>query len=495
VVSVTSSNGDREEPRPADHPATDRPLGTNDAVRADVLGQPGLSLLPNDHPPPDDRPHRIGRALRWLAGVNEELLAWVPTERAKYTALGGVVLGTATIAAFSMSMALTEVLGGFHPLTLVPVLIWGVFIANLDRWLVSSSAGGWWGRRLAVLLPRLALAFAFGVVIAEPLVLRVFETAIEEHVHQERAREVAVLESALTRCNPEPNADETVKEAARGPGCATYQLGLDTRFAAVRADLDAKRRTEKTLDSTVRAWSEEQARRDTLASNECAGTKVPGTTGQVGRGPECERREREAADYQASHPVAEQEAKLSDVRADILDLEATLRGAQQNYETDRTSAIRDRVAELRDSQGAIGLLERFAALDELTSSNAFLATAKWFIRLFFIAIDCLPVLVKFISGQTRYDELVEQHSQSAWRVYGQSVRTTEEALLVDLRERRHRTDNQADMARSETDHERRVHQAKLDVELDHQVTLLAEQLRLGGQPRHNGSPAMRDAMT
>ncbi len=484
MVSVTSSNSDGEEP-----PENVRPAHRQQD-RTDILDQPGLSLLPNDDPLPDDRRHRIGRGLRWLAGVDEKLLAWVPAERAKYTALGGVVLGTATIAAFSMSMALAEVLGGFHVLALVPVLIWGVFIANLDRWLVSSSNGGWWGRRLALLLPRFLLAFAFGVVIAEPLVLRVFETAIEEHVHEGRAHDVAVLESALTRCNPEPNADKAVKDAARGPDCATHQLGLDTKFAAVQADLSAKRRTETTLDSTVQAWSKEQARRDILASNECAGTKAPGTTGRAGRGPECEQREREAADYQASHPVAEQEAKLGKVRDDIRDLEAQLNSAQQNYEGNRTRAIQDKVSELRDGQGAIGLLERFAALDELTSSSVFLATAKWFIRLFFIAIDCLPVLVKFLSGQTCYDKLAEQHVQSAMSVYGQSVRTMEGALVHDLRKRQRKDDDQAHMARSVADHERRVQEATLDVELDRQVTLLAEQLRQGGRPGNNGSPAM-----
>lgn len=460
---------------------------SGDRDRPDVLEQPGLGLLPSGRPESDDRGHRAGRALRWLAGVNEELLGWVPGERAKYTALGGVVLGTATIAALSMSMALTEVHGGFHVLIVLPVLIWGMFIANLDRWLVSSATDGWWGRRAVLFLPRLALAFAFGVVIAEPLVLRVFQTAIEEHVHQERADEVAALESSFTRCNPEPTADAETTATANDARCAQFRLSLGSEFAAVQADLDAKRKTEATLTTTIQTWSTEQARRDTLASNECAGTPGPGTTGRPGRGPECELREQEAADYRESHPVAEQEERLRVLRDDIGELEARLNTSQQHHEGDRTAAIAGKVAELRASHGSIGLLERLAALHTLNSNNDFLAAATWFIRLFFIAIDCLPVLVKFLSGQTRYDELVELHSQSAQRVYGQSVRTMEGALLAELRSRQHQTANQADMARSETDHERRVHEAKLDVELDRQVTLLAEQLRRGGRSGSNGA--------
>jgi hypothetical protein len=443
----------------------------------DVLAQPGLGLLPSDRPVAAEEGGRAGRALRWLAGVNEDLLAWVPGERPKYTALGGVVLGTATIAAFSMSMALTEVLDGFHPLILLPVLIWGVFIANLDRWLVSSANGGRWGRRAGLLLPRLALAFAFGVVIAEPLVLRVFETAVEEHVHQERAAELTAVESAFTRCNPAPTADEAAQAAARGAACDGHRLGLRSASGAVQEELAGKRATEQSLLQTIQTESVEQARRDTLASNECSGTPGPGTTGQRGRGPECAAREAEAAAYREAHPVAEHERQLSDLRTDIGELAGRLDTARQDHGRARADAIDAKVAEVRARHGSIGLLERFAALDELTSANGFLTAATWFIRLFFIAIDCLPVLVKFISGTSRYDQLVELHSQTAQKVYGQSIRTMEGALVADLNGRRHRTDNDAGMARSRTDHDRRVHEAQLDVDLDQQITVLAERLR------------------
>ena len=66
---------------------------------------------------------RIGRWIRVLAGVDERLLDRVPQERARYTGLGGVVLGTATIAAFSMWFAVSQLLGFSHPLIVVPVLI------------------------------------------------------------------------------------------------------------------------------------------------------------------------------------------------------------------------------------------------------------------------------------------------------------------------------------------------------------------------------------
>src|ERR1700733_10888381 len=62
---------------------------------------------------------------------------------------------------------------------------------------------------------------------------------------------------------------------------------------------------------------------------------------------------------------------------------------------------------------------RFASLetpflgDHLSLSNAFIGVASWFVRIFFILIDCLPVLVKFISGSTPYDRLVDTETASA----------------------------------------------------------------------------------
>jgi hypothetical protein len=65
-----------------------------------------------------------------------------------------------------------------------PVLVlgWGLLVLNLDRWLVSSASGSQWHTRMAVFVPRLMLATLFGVIIAESIVLRVFETAVEQHV-------------------------------------------------------------------------------------------------------------------------------------------------------------------------------------------------------------------------------------------------------------------------------------------------------------------------
>ena len=71
------------------------------------------------------------------------------------------------------------------------------------------------------------------------------------------------------------------------------------------------------------------------------------------------------------------------------------------------AAIAKRVQQTLPSTGAsIGLIERFDALGELAGSSAVVGASAWVLRIFFVLIDCLPVLVKFTSGQTPYDEQV-----------------------------------------------------------------------------------------
>ena len=95
-------------------------------------------------------PFNLGRRLRALAGVDEKLMAYVPQEKAWYTSLGGVVLGTATIAAFSMWFAITQALGVTSYWAIFAVIVWFFFILSVDRWLVSGRLTGDLRKRVPV---------------------------------------------------------------------------------------------------------------------------------------------------------------------------------------------------------------------------------------------------------------------------------------------------------------------------------------------------------
>jgi hypothetical protein len=166
----------------------------------------------------------IGRLLRVLAGVDEQLLDKVPFERARHTSIGGLVLGTALLSAVSMWFALRLV--GVRQAWLVVgfAVVWSLVVMNMDRFLVASAYGLRIRSKTLVAVPRLLIALVFGIIIAEPLLLGVFASAIDQRTNEDRAATVATLESRLVQCNPAP--PDAPPTATLPSYCADYLLAL-----------------------------------------------------------------------------------------------------------------------------------------------------------------------------------------------------------------------------------------------------------------------------
>jgi hypothetical protein len=118
--------------------------------------------------------------LIWLSGADPDSLARSPRETRKYSGLGGVVLTTACMAGVSAGFALHTGVRAPLAVAVVVALLWGLAIANLDRWLVAAAGrrDKWW-QNLALLLPRVVLALVIGAVVSTPLVLWIFQREIQ----------------------------------------------------------------------------------------------------------------------------------------------------------------------------------------------------------------------------------------------------------------------------------------------------------------------------
>lgn len=432
--------------------------------------------------------HRVrtadhGRRLRVLAGVDEKVLDAVPHDRARYTGVGGVVLSTSVIAGLSMTFALSQVLGGFNPLVLVPALVWAVVVLNLDRWLVTSSTGTRWGRRTVTLVPRLLVAVLLGVVIAEPVVLRVFESAIEQHVNDERDRQVRDLVDELVRCNPVPGGPEPV-----GPpvDCAGKVFSIAIDPTAIARELAETERQAAELAASIRGDSDRLAELENLARLECTGAVGPGLTGVPGEGEDCRRLRREADAFRASHPIEPRNAELDRLNAQVNELRHRASTVQSDYQLARDAEIQRQRAELEANQQEIGLLERFQALHELTAQNSFLWSASWMVRGLFIVLDCLPVLVKLLGGTTAYDRLLETRTASHERVHAELVRSTEEAVVGELELRAHEKRLEQQKRRTRLDLDMRKHDAGISQELNETIATVAARIDLGATEPANG---------
>ncbi|MDI1459858.1 DUF4407 domain-containing protein [Catellatospora sp. KI3] len=449
------------QPGPA---APQRPAPAADLDGGDVPALPAAETAPAPAAPEPRREWpkvELGRRLRVLAGVDEALLDRVPQERAWYTSLGGVVLGTATIAAFSMFFAISQAIGGPHWLVIVPVAVWFLFILNVDRWLVSSRLGTGWFRRVPVLVMRVLMAVFFGIVIAEPLVLKIFETAVVQHVADQRTQHLADLAGRLKVCNPVPGGTDTAPADCR----ATETFNFDQSPVATLRELQARRTDADALLKTIDADTAQLRAINDLARRECVGDSGAGLTGQRGVGPNCRRLRAEADAFARNHNISGNSAKLATLRTQISELESGARASHAAFEAEREAKVKARVAEERSHQGAIGLLERLGALHGLADSSGVLAVGIWAVRILFILVDCMPILVKFVGGSTTYDRLVSQQLAVAERDLNHDIEAEYAEREAALRKRR-----------AEIDLEVLEHKAELNTRLHRAADRLSERI-------------------
>ncbi|WP_329292768.1 DUF4407 domain-containing protein [Streptomyces pseudovenezuelae] len=413
-----------------------------------------------------------GRRLRALTGVDEELLARVRYERSKYTALGGVVLGTSVIAAFSMWNFATEALGRVSLVALVPMLIWMLFVLNLDRWLVTPQPNA--RRRVGPLLTRLVIALLLGVVIAEPLVLRIFQTAIEERVADQRTGAVDQLRTNLVRCNPVPSTTRT----AAPKGCdRTYILSFGATPGERAEELTALRSDAGTLQQRVDQDTTRLEGIDSEVRDECRRLVRMAATGLYQRTSECLRLRDKAHDYRTTHRTSENEKRLAGMNSRISRIEAELTSSRGAFLRTRAEGIERRLAEERAQQREIGVLERIRALDELASGNPVLFVGIWLVRLLFVFLDVFPVLVKYLSGETAYDRMLTGESNSAVKIHGEEIRLSERRAVANLEIAQDAIEQEVRRHRAESEAAFREHTAAMNIRVRQAVNALEDEIR------------------
>jgi hypothetical protein len=143
---------------------------------------------------------RIGDGLAVLSGARPDVLAAAPGARAKFVALGGVLLSTGGLALVSMTFAVHMALGVWWPFALLVGLGWGFVVVNLDRMLLVGMAhDSSLKRNLVLAVPRVGLALVLGVVVATPLTLQVFHKEIDTEIVSMQAEAADAYQTSLTQ--------------------------------------------------------------------------------------------------------------------------------------------------------------------------------------------------------------------------------------------------------------------------------------------------------
>lgn len=122
------------------------------------------------------------------AGVDKRLLRMCQSDWSKKAGIGGTILGTAVLALLSGTYAAYTVSGNFFGAIFIG-LVWGLFIFNLDRYLVNSMYSDGTSKITAQewksASPRLIIAIFIGIVISTPVEMLMFNGRIQKEIQKE----------------------------------------------------------------------------------------------------------------------------------------------------------------------------------------------------------------------------------------------------------------------------------------------------------------------
>lgn len=420
-----SDAADATEPitRPAtERPATERPGASEPAPDATAAAS---DARPKREPRPRRAPRQTrervpGSRLRTLAilgGADGPILDRVPGETPRFVQMFFVLLGTALVSALSMLFALTTGVRAAIWLAVPLAIVWGAIIFNLDRFLTSTMTAtrSVW-KLIGLAIPRVMMAALIGFVVAEPVVLQVFNNDIAREVASTNITQSQSDQSALED-GPEKKAldaatarvTELENQAATG-----IVAGTDSSSASQSAaqgtvdDLTAKMTEQQKVIDDARALYQCEL------TGEGAGT-VPGCTGVNGEGASSDAAKAQLAQAQQTYDALAEQLRAANDELAAADTAAKsetsasettnrqqakdqLPAAQQTYEQALAAynARADSVAQ--GNAGAIGLLSQISALGRLGEKDPAILWARWLIAALFFLIELLPVLVKVLTS-------------------------------------------------------------------------------------------------
>ena len=316
----------------------------------------------------------LQKFLIWSAGANHEILAReiCLTERYKYESIGTTVVLTSIMAFFSGGYALFTVFNSV-PVSIALGTVWSFTIFNLDRFFILTANQGKSDSKsqffMASIL-RLSIAVLLSLVVAKPLELRLFEREINQELQQAEV--------------------EKQREARR-----TQQEEWDNSSESIEI---------KKKDLKIQSLMKEEKRQSDKLDETAVDAIQEGKSGQGSIYQDIDKRRKELA------------AKKSDLNNQI----NSLKSEQENLKKQRDARLGESVNRLnisphqlpkRDITTTGSLLERLSALERLSKRDPTVAAINLLTTILFIIIEISPILVKMLSKQGLYEELLEKEKK------------------------------------------------------------------------------------
>ena len=370
-----------------------------------------------------------------VAGTNRQVLAQAPGDTPKQVSMAGVILTTAALAALSCIFALQMALHLALPAAVVVGVLWGVGIANLDRWLITATARQptTWGN-IKLALPRIILAVIIGAVISTPITLHVFGSEIATEITLMQAEDQAKFTSKLAQ---DPRYRDLPAQRAK-------IVRLQAIVASPFDESDVfKNPAVKDLRSQLATVDKQLAKAEAAVVCEKEGTCG---SGRVGAGPafrekvelrkrlRAQRKQLDGAlDTKTKEVRSQVQTTATQTQADTKDSLKQLQEEVRISQAARDAEVKNNAAAVRNGDG---LLARLTALERISNGSRTLATAHLALFLFFTAMECLPVFFKLLLSLGKpslYENLSTTHDDSAYAKALAGVRTEHEKQDIDMR--------------------------------------------------------------
>jgi hypothetical protein len=375
----------------------------------------------------EQRFHQLRKVVLGLSGAHEEVLAFVPSERARFESLGWAILITSGVAAVSMWFALASAVG-INAILAVPfALAWGLVIMGIDRWLITSMPIDG-PRKFAMAAPRLALALLLGTLISTPLVLRIFQSEINAQIakmQQQSYNSFLIQQQAsdvAKQVGTYSSELQYLNNVIATHGAATANTASDPQLIAYNNQLS-------TLNNELTHW--------TNLKNQYYNQYIC----QLYGGPACPKKgfgpaaKASQANYNsASQQVDTIKGQINQVQGQIQQRDAQLSShskadeqaryqqaltqqpiVKNEYDTALQRQNQLQASFFATNQAAHGILVRLEALSQLSSGNLTVSAARFLLFLLFLVIECLPVTVKLLQRPGLYEEALLQAQRAERR--------------------------------------------------------------------------------
>ena len=359
----------------------------------------------------------LSRRLAVLGGADGDILDDVPAETPRFVQMFFVLLGTAVVSALSMFFAL---LTGVQVIVWIAVplaIVWALIIFNLDRFLTStmtSTRNPW--RLLGLAFPRVVMAALIGIVVAEPLVLQIFQNDITREMNATNVVQALEDQTAVTD-GPEAQALD-----AAGERLAELENQAATGIIAGTSSTSAEAAAaQTTVDQLTAQLAEKQAVIDEarlLYQCELTGAgagEVEGCSGVTGEGSSSEAAEAQLSAAQAAYD--ETAAQLLEAQNDLTaansasadaaasaseinkqQAEDELPVAREQYDMALAAYNEQAESVASGNAGATGLLSQMSAMERLAEQEPAIRWAHLLIAGLFFMIELLPVIVKVLTS-------------------------------------------------------------------------------------------------